>query len=197
MTRRSGLQVPAAPPTFRTLVRMAPTDSTRGKFSGCGYQWHPSVRGSPYRQGMTDTWTSRELPVLRAIVTTYDETGRPILPNQIEAASGLDPDTVQQALRALKHEDPPFVASMEYGGSGIEIGLVGPPTGHARRAVGAWPTAEALADRLVAALDSAADQETNEDRKGWLKKTAMYLGGAGRDLAVEVLATTLSKQTGI
>jgi hypothetical protein len=77
------------------------------------------------------------------------------------------------------------------------IGLVGEPTGHARRAVGAWPTPESIADRLIGPLDEAADREPDPERKGWLRKAAAYLGNAGRDLAVEIGATAINRQMGI
>jgi hypothetical protein len=34
-------------------------------------------------------------------------------------------------------------------------------------------------------------------RKGWLSKTAAYLGNAGRDLAVEIGATAINRQMGM
>ena len=75
--------------------------------------------------------------------------------------------------------------------------LIAAPTGKARRAVGAWPTPESIADRLVQALDEAADREQDPERKGWLSKSAAYLGNAGRDLAVEIGATAINRQMGM
>lgn len=75
--------------------------------------------------------------------------------------------------------------------------LIGAPTGHARRAVGAWPTAETIADRLVHALDEAAEREPDDERKGFLRKAAAYLGNAGRDLAVDIGATAINRQMGM
>ena len=145
---------------------------------------------------MDETWTSRDLPVLRAIVQIYEETGQAMSPNQIESRTGLEMATVQLALRALASEDPPFVTKMSRAMGGMVI-FVGPPTGHARRAVGSWPTPESIADRLVTALDEAAEREPDPERKGWLRKTAAYLGHAGRDLAVEIGATAINRQMGM
>ncbi len=145
---------------------------------------------------MDETWTNRDLPVLRAIVETYEETGHAMHPGPIEAATGLPGTEVQAALRALNLEDPPFVTKMQRYASG-HVSLIGAPTGHARRAVGAWPTAESIADRLVSALDEAADREPDEERKGFLRKAAGYLGHAGRDLAVEIGATAINRQMGL
>lgn len=145
---------------------------------------------------MDETWTNRDLPVLRAIVEIYEETGHAMHPGPIEAATGLAGEDVQAALRALNLEDPPFVTKMQRYSSG-HVSLIGAPTGHARRAVGAWPTAESIADRLVNALDEAADREADEERKGFLRKAATYLGNTGRDLAVEIGATAINRQMGL
>ncbi|AKT50688.1 hypothetical protein ADJ73_04060 [Arsenicicoccus sp. oral taxon 190] len=59
------------------------------------------------------------------------------------------------------------------------------------------PHPESIADRLVAALDEAAEREPDPERKGWLRKTAAYLGNAGRDLAVEIGATAINRQMGM
>lgn len=103
---------------------------------------------------------------------------------------------VQAALRALDSERPAYISKLEKVMTG-DIIFIGAPTGHARRAVGAWPTAETIADRLVTALDEAAEREPDPERKGWLRKTAAYLGNAGRDLAVEIGATAINRQMGL
>jgi len=144
---------------------------------------------------MDETWTSRDLPVLTASVEVFERTGRVMSPNEIEEQSGLRADEVEAALRALEGEDPPFITKLERRASG-GIGLVGKPTGHARRAVGAGPTLESIADRLITALDEAADREPDPERKGWLRKTAAYLGNAGRDLAVDIGASAINRQMG-
>lgn len=145
---------------------------------------------------MTETWSRRDLPVLTAIVEVFERTGRVMRPSEIVEQSGLDTDQVEAALRALESEDPPFITKLERRASG-GISLVGRPTGHARRAVGAWPTPESIADRLISALDEAAQREPDPERKGWLRMTAAYLGNAGRDLAVEIGATAINRQMGM
>lgn len=103
--------------------------------------------------------------MLTAIVEVFESTGRAMRPNEIVEQSGLDADQVEAALRALEGEDPPFISKLERRSSG-GISLVGRPTGHARRAVGAWPTPESIADRLVSALDEAADREPDPSGRG-------------------------------
>jgi hypothetical protein len=154
------------------------------------------VGAEPYGQVMQDTWTTRDLPVLLAIVEGFDDGGRSPGPKQIQEITGLEPETVQRALRALGSEQPSFLAEVK-GSWGKQIIMVGAPTGHARRAVGAWPTAEVLADRLVAAMNDAADSEADDEQKGLLRKAASFLGSAGRDIVVGVAATALNKQMGM
>lgn len=145
---------------------------------------------------MNETWTTRDLPVLTAIVEVFELTGRVMHPNEIVAHSGITDDEVERALNALEVEDPPFITKLDRYSSG-RIRLVGRPTGHARRAVGAWPSAESIADRLVSALDEAAEREPDPERKGWLRTSAAYLGSGGRDLAVEIGATVINRQMGM
>lgn len=53
------------------------------------------------------------------------------------------------------------------------------------------------ADRIVKAYQQAAEQEPDENKRGRLRAAAEALGGFGRDLLVEVLATGISKGTGL
>ncbi len=101
----------------------------------------------------------------------FEREGRVMRPKEIIEECGLDEGEVFAALRALDSEDPPFITKLDRWASG-DISLVGTPTGHARRAVSAWPTAEAIADRLVNALDEAAEREPDPERKDWLRKSA-------------------------
>jgi hypothetical protein len=148
---------------------------------------------------VTSTWEDRDLPVLSAIVELSETgDGGTILVDDLASATGLDEAVVQKALQALADEYPPFFdytdgSSME----GREILAVGSPTGHARRTVGAWPTPESLADRLVAALAQAADKEPDAEKRGWLKNAALYLASAGRDIAVDVAGAALSRSAGL
>jgi hypothetical protein len=51
---------------------------------------------------MEDTWTNRDLPVLRAAVQIYEDTGRAkIRVSDVAMKAGLDKDTTQRAPGAL------------------------------------------------------------------------------------------------
>ncbi|MFI7067083.1 hypothetical protein ACIBL3_39220 [Kribbella sp. NPDC050124] len=142
---------------------------------------------------MESTGETRDLPVLTHIVEFYDENGHTPDPSDITEACGFDDkETVQRALRALQHEEPPFIKGLQTVLTGDAIGI-GAPTGHARRVVGAWPTPDALADRIIAALNDAADNEPDEVKKGKLHRAAAAVAGVGRDILTDVTAQVITK----
>lgn len=108
----------------------------------------------------------------------YDEAGRPPPFGPIVQESGLAEDDVKRALRALDGGRPAHLNEVQTYASG-QYSLCGVPTGHARRAAGSWPTAEAHASRLVAGIEAAAEEIDDEEEKGCIRKTASYLGTAG------------------
>ncbi|MDV3215254.1 LexA family transcriptional regulator [Mycobacterium avium] len=135
---------------------------------------------------MADTWQSLDLPVLRAAVELYDQTGRNPSAAELGAATGFDNDTVQRALRAL-YREPYFEKGMDTWGGGILA--VGPPTSAALRVAGQWPTPEAQLDHLVAALLAAADDEERpEEERGRFKQAALWLGGTASKIAIGALS---------
>lgn len=143
---------------------------------------------------MESTWESRDLPVLEAAVRSFEEAGRHVTAWNLASETGLTADQVQKALRALVAADPPYFAEHDIRAN--HHVSVSAPTERARRTGGAWPSAESMADRVVEALEDAATRGEDPERRGWLKKTATYLGSAGRDLAVEIGASTISRQVG-
>src|SRR3954447_4431258 len=79
---------------------------------------------SRHAEDNDDTWTARDLPVLRAVVDIYEETGRSVIrASDIESAVGMDKATVQRALRALNSQ-PSFFEKVT-GALGGEILMVG------------------------------------------------------------------------
>jgi len=83
---------------------------------------------------MEDTWTNRDLPVLKAVVGIYEATGKTMIrPGEIAAKAGFDQETTERALRALYRE--PYLEPRTHSYSGGFI-AVGPPTGDALRVAG-------------------------------------------------------------
>lgn len=133
---------------------------------------------------MGDTWMSRDLPVLRAAVDLFEETGRGPNASAIEAATGFDEDTVQRALRAL-YTEPYFERGVE---GDDQIFAVGNPTSAALRVAGNWPSPEVQLERLITALQAAADDESRPDEeRSRFKQAAFWLGGAASQVAIGAL----------
>ncbi len=132
-----------------------------------------------------DTWNNRDLPVLRAAVDIYERTGRSIKPRQIEQECGFDQETVQRALRALNRE--PYFEKVS-GAFGGLILLVGAPTGNALRVAGQWPTPENQLERMVAALEAAANDEGRDDEeRSRFRQAILALRGAAYQVAIGAL----------
>jgi len=160
----------------------------------------PGTLGHPRTsaKGMTmeDTWVSRDLPVLDAAVRMLDNGAFEVSVAEIAAETGFDPATVDRALTAL---EGPFVADYQrYMSGGIpDTWNVMAVTAAARRAVGQWPTAESLAERLAVAFSEAADAEQDPERKSRLRQLASFLGETGKDLAAEIMAKVIMRQSGL
>lgn len=137
------------------------------------------------------TWGTRDFRVLEAIVEITDRGDtNSVTAERIASHTGLDDTTVQAALRALGSEDPPFFKAQGSWGGGIL--RASNPTGHARRAVGEWPTAESLANQLIAKIESAAAAESDEGKRSKLSQLAGFFATGGRDLLVDIAAKAIT-----
>ena len=145
---------------------------------------------------MESTWETRELPVLEAVVRYFDENSGVLLPQISDLAeiTGRDPIEVYRAAKALS---PTYLRLSEVmSGADPNPHTVIAITDEARRAVGQWPSAEAVADRIVAALMEAADREPDERKRTKLRAAAETLGSFGRDLLVNAAANVATKPIG-
>lgn len=94
---------------------------------------------------MDETWTDRDFPMLEAIVKHFESSDTQLDESGIKGLKAIPETKVSAAFRALKGEDPPLFL---YGSSMSRLGQESRPnrniivgvTGHARRAVGAWPS---------------------------------------------------------
>jgi len=146
------------------------------------------------------TWETRDLPVLKAIIELTEEGIHYIKPQQIAERTSMDGATIQRALAALAEENPPFFDHREansFGDPSRNFVVVSKPTGHARRTVGAWPTPDFLADRIIDGLERAAEAEEDDDKRGRLKRTAAWFASAGRDILVDITGSAISTGMGM
>lgn len=144
-----------------------------------------------------DTWFARDLPVLDWLVQYFDGDGEGD-PDaaMIAAGTNLPEGQVSAALRSLARCQPPYLVVVTVPEERDPLSVID-VTADAYRAVGAWPTAESFADRLVARLDEEADREPDPERKSRLQQTARYLGGGLRDVVVDFAATYAARQAGL
>jgi hypothetical protein len=115
---------------------------------------------------------------------------------EVGTLTGLDDAAVLRALTALCEARPAYLECITVGEERAPAIITG-ITAHARQAAGAWPTAEALVDRLVQALAGAAEQEQDPERRSKLQQIALSLGGALRDVAVQAAGTVVARQVGL
>ena len=133
---------------------------------------------------LENTWTTRELPILRSALRRLD--AGEDFPNleEIRAEVGLDVTQMRAALKALENAWPPYIEVIHAGmGANLVGGYVNAVSERTRRELGTWPSAEAVVDRLAAALAEAADVEEEPPRKGRLRAAAEAFLGFGRDIS--------------
>jgi len=137
---------------------------------------------------MEDTWTNRDLPVLRAVVEHYEETGRHMTrARDVEQRTGFDKATTQRALRAL--QTVPFFQEGTTSGGGEIVG-VGPPIGNAYQVAGAWPSPESMVELLIAAFKAAAnDENLDEPERTRAQKILDGLLSGGSKIAIAALGS--------
>ncbi len=134
-----------------------------------------------------DTWTNRDLPILRAAVKIYGAGTRPnIRVSDIQRALDFDSQTIQTGLNFL-YTEPYF---REEGSVEGQTGYVfiGAPTADALRVAGAWPSPENLLARLVTALKGAAEDATRaEAERRHFKESAELIeaGAPGHPVALK------------
>lgn len=145
---------------------------------------------------MESTWISRELPVLTAVVQAF-EAGLGALPNVADLAEATGIDKLQVAL-ALKAMDGLYLnLHLLMSGGDPSPWFVDKIYPAARVAVGQWPSPEGLANQLVDLVTETAEREGNPERKSVLSKAAGLLGGASRDILVDIAAAVVTKQSGL
>lgn len=138
---------------------------------------------------MDSTWENRDLPVLAAIAEELDRE-HATDPDTIARATGLEYEQVQRALRALSSEEPPlFQVGTPRGG---DISIVYGLTGEARRRVGAWPTPENLAGRIVEALSEAAERTPNPQERTRFREAGKALANVGQATLAGIIANALT-----
>ena len=143
---------------------------------------------------IVNTWASRDLPILRVALRRLDAGEDFVALEEIRHELGMDVAAMRAGLKALESAWPPYInVSYTMAGPDRLGGHINGVSDRTRRELGAWPSAEGLVDRLVQALDDAAQHEPEAERKSRLRAAADGLAGMARDVAVGVIATQLGK----
>lgn len=134
-----------------------------------------------------ETWTSRELPVLQALVAKFDDLETDaVRVEQLPELTGLVDTDVKLALRSLASARPPYVEGFVVAELPYFLVISG-VTERARRAVGQWPTSDLAADAILSALSKAAEQEPDDEKRSGLQRAVAFLGGAGKEVLYRVV----------
>jgi hypothetical protein len=151
--------------------------------------------GSDRLKGSTveDTWTSRDLPVLDAVVTLLDRPGSIMATvREIAELTGMEQADIVRALDAL---DGPYVEFEQFAtGGNPGPWRVRRVSSAARREVGQWPTAESMAERLAEAFRAAAEREPDETKRGRLRQIAEAVGGTFKEFTIGVMAEVVGRK---
>jgi hypothetical protein len=138
---------------------------------------------------MDETWLSRDLPVLDAVVGLLEDHDL-VQPESVAECTGRDSQEVLRALHAL---DGTYVRLHR----DMSGGFVDSVTPEARRAVGQWPSGESLIQQIADGLAAAAEKETDPEQKSRLRQAAALLGGAVRDIAIGVAERYAERMAGM
>jgi hypothetical protein len=139
-----------------------------------------------------DTWFGRDLRVLDAVVQLFDSQAFAHPPaSDIADRAELDLEQVLIALRALQQAGLVAVTFTMGGGRNSHVDAI---DGRARQLVGAWPSAESIADRLVTELEHRADTATSKEERGRWRRLLDSVTCIGRDVMIDVAAAAIVRQ---
>jgi hypothetical protein len=145
----------------------------------------------PDMDALLDTWTRRDLPILRAALRRADEGEHYISLTDIQAEVGLNAAQMRAGMDALESAFPPYMTTQLLFGEDPVQGHVTHISERARQALGTWPTSTDVLDRLVAAVEALADREPDPAKQSMLRNAARVFGGMARDVVTAVLSQKL------
>lgn len=129
------------------------------------------------------TWLNRDLPVLEATISILTEHQHPHF---------VDVKTIAERAKMDAHDV--FDALRDMNGVYVTLNsqLVMGVTPAARIAVGQWPSAEILSDRLLASFQAAEQAEADPVRKSKLRAISDGLTQMGQQVVVAVVSAAIS-----
>ena len=138
-----------------------------------------------------DTWFSRDLPVLVAIVTLYDrESFGFITYEQIAEQTGLSGDVVSRSMRALRGGG--YIETPPAGGRDLSQHLVTGVSPAARVVTGQWPSESSVVERLLVALEAESRSAPTEEQRARLRRLRQALIEAGTLLVAKIIGEVVA-----
>jgi DNA-binding PadR family transcriptional regulator len=138
-------------------------------------------------------WESDQ-QVLAAVVELYEKDGNSVRRNEVHAAlEDLDDDAIDQALRRLSSTG--FIVGRGTGQAAV-VAVVG-VTEKGLRASGFWPSQDEAIDRMLQALEEAAEREPDPERQSKLRSVVTSFRSAGREVMIDVASAMLQAGVGV
>ena len=142
-----------------------------------------------------DRWFAIDLPVLCAVAETLDH-GQAASVEDLHI-DGLDTPTVAASLARLCRADFIVAADGWVGFGGDTYVIATALTERGMRASGEWPTPENLSDRILAAVETAADSVPDPAARSRIKTAVATLGQGVMDTGANVMAAAIAKALGL
>jgi hypothetical protein len=146
---------------------------------------------------IAETWTTRELPILRAALSRFDTCQQEsVALESVRIETGLPAGQIWAGVQALKNADPPFLEFRSNTGWNVEgghvSGLITGITERTRRKLGSWPSPESMLESLIQALNAAADSAP-EEKRSRLRAAAEALSGMAREIAIRAISARIGQ----
>lgn len=140
-------------------------------------------------QPAVDLWTTRDRPVLEALVRHADELNDLVHWSQLAQELDRDPEEVKRAFASLERQR---LIRLDGKSFGDRIGCMRDVAGEAYLRVGLYPDGDEAISHLISALRQAADRVDDPEEKSRLRRLADNAGGVSRDVLAAVLATVIT-----
>lgn len=139
---------------------------------------------------LVDTWASTDLPVLRQVVRVCKN---PMAMYDVaEVAAGVDLPLEDVEMALLRLSQAGYFTAKATGG--MQVSYVHKVSERARREAGQWPTPETGLDRIIAALESIADNTDDEDTRTKAERFATWLRASATTVGLSVASAAITGQ---
>lgn len=114
----------------------------------------------------------------------------------VRQAVGLDVPQMKTGLDALQAASPSYLKTDHRNGAvDVVHGYVSTIGERTRRELGSWPSPESVVAEIVAALNTAAENEPKPEKKGLLRSMRDGALGVGHDVLVAAITAKIGTYT--